>query len=336
MPYRNYGNSHTVFFKGHVLDDRLLYESKTGDKRRKNIRAMISRYWSTAIPDIRVEVLFKHQNIILFTNENGRFEGEMNFEVPLEPGWHLAEYKVLDMIVEEQEELICTAEIYIQGNNSQFGVISDVDDTILVSHATQLHRKLRLILTKNAHTRLPFKGVAAFYKALQLGTETDKINPIYYVSSSEWNLYDLLEDFCKVRHIPQGVFLLQDLKSIGKMFKSGGGSHHHKYEKMKILLEFFPEMKFVLIGDSGQKDPVLYTRIVREYPNRIRAIYIRDVSKKKKSKEVRNLASELDATGPQMILVENTWQAAKHAFQNGLITEEGYSSVREEVKMEEE
>src|SRR5690606_27155532 len=104
-----------------------------------------SRYWSTVIPGIRVEISFHNQSLVLITNEEGLFEGIMEFDEPLDPGWHLANYKVLDKIVEEQEELIATEEIYIQGNNSSFGIISDVDDTILVSHATQILRKLRLI-----------------------------------------------------------------------------------------------------------------------------------------------------------------------------------------------
>ena len=83
--------------------------------------------------------------------------------------------------------------------------------------------------------------------------------------------------------LPEGVFLLQDLKSgIRDLLKSGGGSHSHKKDKIERLLRVFPESKFVLIGDSGQKDPYIYQSIVREYPGRVEEVYIRDVRKSKR------------------------------------------------------
>src|SRR5690606_25786914 len=109
---------------------------------------------------------------------------------------------------------------------SQLGIISDIDDTILISHSTSLIKKLRLMLLKNASTRLPFEGVAAFYRALHRGINSNCLNPLFYVSSSEWNLYDLLIDFCNHQHIPKGTFMLHDLKvGILKLFKSGRGKH---------------------------------------------------------------------------------------------------------------
>lgn len=296
---------------------------------------MISRYMSSPIPDVRVEILLFNQECVVETDRNGYFEKDFTFDEPLTvSGWHKVRYKVLDKIVDEQEELEVEGEVYIHKNGeAKYGVISDVDDTILISHATKVLSKLRLILTKNSKTRLPFTGVAAFYNALHQGADRSVQNPVFYVSSSEWNLYDFLEDFCEVRNIPKGPFLLQDLKtSLWKLITSGGGNHYHKLEKIKHLMSTFDDLPFILIGDSGQRDSLLYAEITRQFPERVKAIYIRDVSKSKKDEKVNAIARELLEHNVEMLLVTDTEEAARHAYDNGLITREEMLYVIEETR----
>lgn len=335
IPYRGYGTTTKLFLRGHVLDDRLLYESRHDDKRKKNFLAMMSRYVSEGIPDIRVEISFRGQEHVVVTDKDGLFEAEINLEAPAKQGWQKVTYQVLDEIVERQEPLENEGEVFINDQKNQFAIVSDVDDTILISHATQALKKLRLILTKNSKTRLPFVGVASFYKALQTGNPSDNCNPIFYVSSSEWNLYDFLEDFCDVRNIPKGPFLLQELKtSLWKLMKSGGGTHSHKKDKVLHLMEVYPDQKFILIGDSGQRDAELYQSIAEQYPDRILSIYIRDVSKAKHSEKVNALASTLNAN-IDMLLVSDSYAAAKHAFENGYITADELQNVQSEFEAQE-
>lgn len=333
LPYRGFGNQHQVLIAGHVLDDRLLYEAGAKDRTRKNIRAMLSRYWSTSIPDIRVQIdLLGHQAIVT-TDENGLFEKIFHFDAPLtHTGWQSVQYQVLDRVDPDQELMRAEGEAFIHNGSAEFGVISDVDDTILVSHATQTLKKLRLILTKNAKTRLPFSGVSTFYKSLQAGTDGKQKNPIFYVSSSAWNLYDFLVDFCRVRGIPKGPFLLKDLKTrLTQLYSSGGGSHDHKFEKIRSLLELYPQLRFILIGDNGQHDPELYSRTVQAFPGRILGIYIRDVSIPEKAARVREIASDLKAEAVEMVLVKDTAEAARHALERGLITQDGLDQVLKEM-----
>ncbi len=330
LPYRGFGTRKRVILKGHVLDDRKLYEARIEDRKRRNFKAMISRYMANAIPDIRVQVSFKGKETVVTTDNSGYFETMLEFEEPVtETGWHVAEYAVLDKIVDEQEPLTTTKEVYILDDGALFGVISDVDDTILVSHATQALRKLRLILTKNAKTRLPFAGVATFYQVLAGDSNP---NPIFYVSSSEWNLYDFLEDFCETQGIPRGPFLLQDLKtSLWKLLKSGGGSHRHKIEKIRKILDMFP-IDFVLIGDSGQRDAFLYAEIIKEYPGRIRAAYIRDVSRNSKDEEIMKIADRIQEV--DLVLVRDSAHAAEHALRQELITESQLKEVQQDTQVD--
>jgi len=332
IPYIAYGSPSLVFVKGHVLDDRLLYQSQKGDKRQKNFRAMISRYISDGIPGVRVNVVINDIETQVVTDDNGLFEIEIPLDQPLANGWHEITYEVLDQIVEGQEKLASKGEVLINSGESEYVVVSDVDDTILISHATEALKKLRLILTKNSKTRLPFTGVASFYKALAQGSDGNQDNPIFYVSSSEWNLYDFLEDFCEVRNIPKGPFMLQELKtSLWKLIKSGGGTHTHKKEKIESLIKLYPDQKFILVGDSGQRDATLYSDIAKSHPDRILSIYIRDVGKKKKSRKVEKILSsaneELD-----MVLVSDSYEAAIHAQEKNYISAKGLENVENEFE----
>lgn len=175
------------------------------------------------------------------------------------------------------------------------------------------------MLLKNARTRMPFEGVAGFYRALYQGREGIK-NPIFYVSSSEWNLYDLLIDFCVYQGIPKGPFLLRRLATRFYHIGRGSGSHDHKIEKIRHIIQVFKGLKFILIGDSGQQDPEIYSRIAHEAPECIAAIYIRDVHPSR-HKAVLSLAHDLQKLHIEMVMVKDTMEAARHALQMGFISE---------------
>jgi phosphatidate phosphatase APP1 len=211
---------------------------------------------------------------------------------------------------------------------SQFGVISDIDDTVLVTGATSILQTARLTFLGNAYTRLPFAGVAAFYRALQSGPVTTLFNPIYYVSSSPWNLYDLLIDFFRIQGVPKGPILLRDL-GLDPSLLSSQSHHTHKLAMIRKVLDVNPQLPFVLIGDSGQQDPEIYAQVVRENPGRIKAIYIRDVSTgQQRDDDVNLLIQATQQFNVPMLLVADTVAAAEHAASLGLIDSDTIPEIR--------
>lgn len=306
-----YGTQDEIYLKGGVLENRPEFLSKKSDKKRKNVRVMLSRYLSSPIPHQKVIIKLGQEQFETFTDEFGYFSAWVKPKQELTAGWHQLSYAIFD----DSGDIISNAigEFLIVDRTARFGVISDVDDTVLVSHATQLFKKLRLILTKNSKTRLPFAGVAKFYQKL-----TGASNPIFYVSSSEWNLYDFLLDFFKERGIPKGPFLLQEYKSgLRDLLMSGGGSHQHKQEKIDRLMKLFPTLKFVLIGDSGQRDTEIYRQALEKYPDRILAVYIRKIGKKDDFDHITN--QEFKDKGVPLLLVESTEDAFIHAKKLGFV-----------------
>jgi phosphatidate phosphatase APP1 len=331
VPYRGYGNEHEIFIRGMVIEDKGL--SKPKDKHRfwHNLLATVKRFSSDEIPGVVVKAELLGAELTVETDDLGFFDFHFRFEdkteILLAKEWHIVHFQLLDEIVEDQPQVYATGEVRVVPSDQQRIIVSDVDDTVMVSHATQTLRKLRLMLFKNALTRNPFSNVGLFYHGLAEGKDKLDNNPFFFVSSSEWNLYDLLEDFFTFNKIPKGVFLLRTLTySIYKFWKSGGGSHEHKYEKIKMLMEFYPNAGFVLIGDSGQHDPEIYSRLALDFPGRVEVIYIRTIRSKSYLVNDENLYKKLATVDTIYMEVAETHEAVHHASKNGytsidLITE---------------
>nr|WP_262919038.1 App1 family protein [Tunicatimonas sp. TK19036] len=189
------------------------------------------------------------------------------------------------------------------------------------------------MLFKNAKTRLPFDGASAFYQALYQGPNLEKNHPFFYVSSSEWNLYDLLVDFCEHHDFPKGPFLLKDAQiHLKKIWKAGGGNHHHKYEKICRIFDMYPHLPFILVGDSGQHDAEIYSELSQKHPNRILAIYIRDV-RPSRHQAVKDIANELAKKNIEMVLVKDTEEAALHALKHGFLHPEAIQAIVDEKQL---
>lgn len=329
--YHGYGNHEALFIQGRLLEDEGLRQPEKDDSVWKNLNTMFNRYESDEIPYARLRATFQNQTNEIKTDEEGYFQVEFNTneKLPANQVWHQVQFELIDQITEDQGEVKITGEVMVPDDSAHFGVISDVDDTILVSKSTDLIQKGKLTFLQNAKTRMPFEGVSAFYQALQRGNDGQRFNPIFYVSSSPWNLYDLLDHFCEVNEIPKGPFLLRDLGiTKNKFIKSGHLSH--KIEKVERIFRMYPDLPFILIGDSGQKDAEIYQKIVSDYPDKVLAIYIRDVSPNEDTErdgKVNEIAQTIRSHGVDMMLCQDTEEAAHHAIQQGFIPNSALESV---------
>lgn len=336
VAFRGYGNASEVIIKGMVTEDKGIQKPKPEQSNWENFLAMIKRFSGDEIPGVDVEVGFYGQQQRVTTNEYGIFEARFDgIEIPQNKLSLLYEARLIDEIVEEQPIIRAKGEVYFPGKNSKYAVVSDIDDTIIVSHASKTIRKLRLMLVKNAMTRTAFPGVSEFYNALKEGHNQEN-NAFFYVSSSEWNLFDLLRDFFTFNDFPDGPLMLREMNVKGfKLIFSGKGKHEHKIDKIEHLLDFYPHLQFILIGDSGQKDPDIYSDIVKRFHDRIAVVYIRHIRAGLNEKKFLDLANNLKKIGKDMILVGSTTEAARHAARFGYIKEKSLEEVGREKEKEE-
>ena len=303
--------------KGRVLEAKGLTRSSAADSTRTNLRNMVRRFLSAEVPFARLSATHAGREVSVVADEEGFFDLRFDLAEPPDAGtaWHPVEVRLL---ATPGPEVRATGSVLVP-EGARFGVISDLDDTVIQTGVTSLLTMLRTALLNNAHTRLPFEGVTHFYRALQ-----GEANPIFYVSSSPWNLYDLLEDFINVHDVPAGPIFLKDWSPTN--LKS---HEQHKLGVIRTLLATYPTLPFVLVGDSGEHDPEIYRTVVRENPGRIAAVYIRDVTTEERDVVVHAIARQVRSFGVEMVPVQTTAEAAEHAAKTGLISPDALPHVRE-------
>ncbi len=326
LPYRGYGTARGAVIKARVLEDRHV---RPPWKRHTLVGSAIAswkRYMTVEIPHARVAVRWGDKRWEGTTDEEGFLELWIEPPAGAAPGWHDVELELLSPYPQGVARV--RAPVLVAGQEAEFGVISDIDDTVIVTNVTNfLTRACTLFLTEH-RTRLPFEGVDAFYAALQQGRTGVAHNPIFYVSSSPWNLYEHLDEFLGLHHIPSGPLLLRDWGLSRTGFAPGGG-HGHKLEKIRGLMEALAPLPFLLIGDSGQEDAEHYRTSVREVPGRVRCGYLRNVGHRTgREAELARIAEEIRALGSEMLTVDDTVTAARHAASRGWIRGQEVAEVQ--------
>ena len=334
-PYRGFGCADRVYLKGRVLRGRPVPAAEEGHGVLLNLASMIQRFESDEVPGTRVRIEHPGGPTVVTTDEEGYFEAWIHPRPEFGGGalWHEVKVDLPDAAADDAEPP-CLAHVLVPPTEAAFGVISDIDDTVVKTGATSALRMARTVFLSNARTRVPFPGVAAFYRALQQGAGASPFNPIFYVSSSPWNLYDLLTEFLTLQKIPIGPLMLRDW---GLSADTAFPTHHagHKLDAIRRILDLLPALPFILIGDSGQEDPEIYHRVVHDYPDRILAVYIRNVTPRPERVEaIHKLAAEVEHSGSALLLADDTLIAATHAAEMGWITAGALEDVRREVQVQ--
>ena len=275
--YHGYGNEKTIIVFGHVL--------RLSPLPRKNYRRNFfnNSYGLLRLfmvkPYIKVNLKLSWDGVTYETRseDDGFFKFEWTPAVPLTPGWHPVKIHLQHPSSVQPVEAV--GEFFIP-YKYQYAFISDIDDTFLISHSSKLRKRLYVLFTKNARSRKPFEGVVNHYQLLaSTGASRDTFNLFFYVSSSEWNLYDYIFEFAKVNKLPKGIYLLNQMKTFKQVFKTGQNNHKTKFMRISRIMEAYPTQKFILLGDDSQEDPNIYSAVVEHFPHNVHAVYLRHVVK---------------------------------------------------------
>ena len=295
--YRGYVNKEELIVFGHVFQSWAPDHYRMDRRGIRHAVSIIHMFRIKPLKNVPVTLKFKNIEVTTKTLDDGYFRFAIPYSEKLESGWHPYEVvcKVYDFGIVQCSELLKPFE-------SKVGVISDIDDTFLVSHSDNFFMKLYVLLLKNINKRKVFEDVVPHYRSLsRAGQESEEAsNSFFYVSSSEWNLYEFIDSFIRIHELPKGVMKLKKIKTgISDFLFTGGGTHGHKFEKIKDIISFYPKLQYVLLGDDSQKDPYLYERVVKIFPLNIKAIYIRQTTHRKKKgveKVLKNIESMNVAT----------------------------------------
>lgn len=330
LVFRSFGTPDALHLRGRVIERKGTEGTTEESSTWQNILTSLHRMESDEIPGARLRAHFQGRQWETSTDCEGYFVFDLDPVAPLPPGWHEVELELVESIGEPERRRV-REEVLIPSPDAELGVISDLDDTVIESHSTELFEQIAILFGQGARDRVAFPGIPAFYRALSRGRDDRGENPIFYVSRSGWNLNDLFEEFMAANDIPKGPLFLSDLR-LTEDRSAVLGSDSPKRSSIDLLLRTYPELPFLLIGDSGMHDPGLYREIAELHPGRIRAIYIHDVSPPGRDREVQEIAGELAARNIPLIASESTLGAAEHAFGEGFISRKGLEEVRREVE----
>lgn len=320
QPYRGYGTRDEVYLMGRIfLQPRLGAGLPSGSVLRE-IADVLRRLGRWGLGDTEIRASFAGTEKTFTSDRDGYFHVVMEPTEALDPStsWHRVHLEVTRDGETAEEE----GSVYVPPPTARRVVISDIDDTVMLTGVANKARMLYRLFVEGAESRVAFPGVTELYRGLHRGPSGDQGNPMLYVSRAPWSIYEVLEAFFRLKDIPEGPILF--LREWGLTFQRPlpRRAEDHKRDLIESMLARYDELPFVLIGDSGQHDPEVYAEIVREHPGRVEAVYIRDVSgEDARAEEIRRLAEETREAGSPLVLADTSAAMAEHAVETGILDE---------------
>lgn len=315
--YHGYGHTQNLVVYGHAFKYKAKNTQNYSNNLFVNILYLFRLFMLKPYPWAKVRLTFKGQTIIQNTEYDGFFKFEWQAAENISAGWHEVKVELTDDTGRVLAEN--TGEVYVP-HITQYAFISDIDDTVMISHSATIARRLRELFIKNPHTRKTFLNTAQHYDLLALShTDAAHPNPFFYVSSSEWNLYDYLVETFRFNKLPEGVFLLNQIKRWKNLIKTGKTGHEGKLLRVMRILDAFPNQRFVFFGDNSQQDPTIYTTIAAKYPKNIEAIYIRNI-RPERAEETLELFKKVEGLQIHTCLFNSSREAIDHSVKIGLIS----------------
>jgi phosphatidate phosphatase APP1 len=268
VPYTGYGAPTWARILGRVV---LAREPRPGSraerkhrKREESIRGWRS-FVSVPVSDVEVTIEIEGDTHSVRPDRGGVIDAVI--PVQLAPGWHTVK------MYTAQSTRVFEAPVFIVDPKAKFGIISDVDDTVMVTALPRPFLAAWNTFVLDEHARVPTPGMAVLLERL---AATHPGTPVIYLSTGAWNVAPTLTRFLSRNLFPAGPLLLTDWgPTHDRLFRSG---REHKRTNLLRLADEFPGLKWLLVGDDGQHDEVLYGEFAIAHPENVAAVAIRQLS----------------------------------------------------------
>ena len=292
LAYAGYRNAREARLRGRVV--RYEKPLDAGEGMVTRIRAMMEIYNSNELPGVTVRVEGYGQLLEVATDEEGYFSLSIPLDLPL-PERTAWEQVTLSTPGREMQAAEVKVPVMAPGTDNHWGIISDIDDTVVETGATDFLKNWRRVLVERPQDRLAVPGASTLYKMIARD-HAAPVRPFFYVSSSPWNLYGFIAEFMELNGIPHGPMFLKDYGiDASKLIDAGHDAH--KLEAIETILAFYPSFRFLLIGDNGQRDVSIYAKVVEDFGTRVAAVFIRDVDGSCRSGPEGELLAGIEAAG---------------------------------------
>jgi len=274
-------NNRTLF-SGVILNKApFKYDTKIGALR--HLVKVIKSYFISVYANKNISMTSNGETIKTTTDTHGSFQVITGFQ-------HNGALKIY---IEGQKEPLKQLQSYpttFHETNSAFDVISDIDDTIIVSYTADLFKRISAIAFKTPHKRRVIEFTQKMF------AEFKKLDAcIFYVSKSESNLFGMLTAFIEHNNLPKGALFLTPYLKLYQLVNPKK-EVNFKIDRIRFLIKNTGDKKYVLFGDDSQRDIEIYTAIAIDFPQRILKVYIRQTKSKILLKQKR-MMENLEATG---------------------------------------
>jgi phosphatidate phosphatase APP1 len=330
QPYRGYGSREEVFLMGRVFQQPGVAADVGAGTIGRDIIDIGRRFLRRGVADAVVVARFGGTEQQVTTDRDGYFRVHLRpAQLPsADRLWH---HMDLALVKPTDRAATAVGDVFVPPHTTRYVVISDIDDTVVYTGVANKVMMMWRLFAQGAQSRVAFPGVAALYQALYGGASGEDRNPLLYVSRGPWSIYEVLDEFFQHHGIPVGPVLFLREWGLTPQRPLPRRAKGHKLEVIRAMVALYHDLPFVLIGDSGQHDPELYTQVVREHPERILAIYIRNVSRDPaRHRAIEALAKEVVAAGSSLLLAADSFAMAEHAAEHGLIAPAALAEVLKE------
>ncbi len=320
-PYRGFANAERLFLKGRVLEKQGIYEGEN-ESKLGNFLDSLRRIETDEVGGAKLSLNLAGTEYHTETDKEGFFTIEAALPalpVDAEQQWLGATIQLHHVPSGYELPTGATpAELLMPSTKASFGIITDIDDTVLQTHVTSRFKLKMLYATlfKDSHQRLPMEGIPDLLRTLEKGSDGQRENPVFYVSDSPWNIYDLLAEFLRIHEIPKGPILLRDYGA--HLLRSQKEEKDiHKLVAFRQIMGMYPGLPFVMLGDTASKDADYYLKMADEFSDRVLAIYIRQTKDTENARRIAKLIEQHSHI--EAVLIRESSEIWAHAKGRGLV-----------------
>ncbi|MDP3951640.1 App1 family protein [Microbacterium sp.] len=261
LPFAGYGGSGWVRVVGRVLIVPPPHRTESGEYA--SVRGWRS-FVGIPVSFASVHITIAGRTHVVVADRGGVVDTVIDADLPA--GW-----QTFAMSVEGQKPVEASA--FIVADDVDFGVLCDIDDTVMVTALPRPFIAAWNSFVVDEHARLPVPGMAVLLEQLM---RQHPGSPMIYLSTGAWNVAPTLSRFMSRHLFPTGSMLLTDWgPTHDRWFRSG---REHKLTNLRRLAAEFPHVRWLLIGDDGQHDEAIYTEFMQEQPDSVAGVAIRRLS----------------------------------------------------------
>jgi len=267
--YNAYGNAHHVVIQGRMLRKRAFEVVKSDDSWVRNLWRRAKQIESNEISNAHIIANIHNEKFTVKGDDEGYFEFNITLKSRLKTG-----YEKVDLTIENNTYTYHTLATIIE-DQKLVGIISDFDDTLIVSNVTDKFDLAINTVLKNYQQRILVTTMQEQFRQILSQNPKEVPSTLFILSGSPQQLFTPVEGFLNFHHFPKHTLILK--KAHGDNKDPLSDQFAYKTQKIERLMKLYPSMTWVMFGDSGEKDRDVYGAMYKKYPYQIKAFYIRDI-----------------------------------------------------------